>query len=165
MRRGRRFRIPRREPSWLQLTARKRSFWLNRWRQCGQGSNKAIAATATVVLGVCESGEKVDSAYPDIDIDVKDAANSLQSLMWRNVGIVREANKLDDAMSKIKFWARYMVYRRFTSTHGWELQNMMTVARMVVDSAIARTESRGVHFRKEYQKTDPTWVRHIYLER
>ncbi len=131
----------------------------------GREAIKQSQPPQPLLLGVCESGEKVDSAYPDIDIDVKDAANSLQSLMWRNVGIVREANKLDDAMSKIKFWARYMVYRRFTSTHGWELQNMMTVARMVVDSAIARTESRGVHFRKEYQKTDPTWVRHIYLER
>ncbi len=117
------------------------------------------------LLGVCESGEKVDSAFPDVEINVTDARNSLKALMWRSAGIVRDGGGLEEALSRIKFWARYLIYRRFTSPGGWELQNMLTVSRLIVDAALMRTESRGVHFRSEYQKTDPDWERHIYLER
>ncbi|MFA4985508.1 MAG: FAD-binding protein, partial [Candidatus Brocadiia bacterium] len=135
------------------------------------GQNAAVEALesahspAPMILAVCESGEKVDSAFPDVEMDIADARNSLKSLMWRHCGIVREEAGLEEALSKIKQWARYMVYRRFTTLNGWELQNLLMVARLVVDAALTRTESRGVHFRREYQKPDPDWQRHIYLER
>ncbi|MDZ7814441.1 MAG: L-aspartate oxidase [Planctomycetota bacterium] len=135
------------------------------------GKNASATATGTsqpphsLLQAVCESGEKVDTAYPHIKIDLNDARISLKSLMWRHVGILRDREGLESAMAKVKFWARYMIYRRFTTKVGWELQNMLMVSRLIVDASLTREESRGVHHRTDHQSEDPDWQRHIYMER
>ena len=43
-----------------------------------------------------------------------------------------------------------MLARQFTDPDGWELQNMLTVARLMVEAALAREESRGVHLRTDF---------------
>jgi len=35
---------------------------------------------------------------------------------------------------------------------------------MVARSALVRTESRGAHYRQDFPKPDPTWLRNIFLE-
>ena len=107
----------------------------------------------------------MDNDNPDVERDLADARISLRSLMWRYVGIERDAEGLEAALAKIKLWARYLVYRRFVTVSGWELQNMLMVARLAVDSALTRTESRGVHFRKDHQQPSDDWLCHIFLER
>jgi L-aspartate oxidase len=55
--------------------------------------------------------------------------------------------------------------REFDHRSGWELQNMLTVARLMIDAAIARTESRGTHFRSDFPVRDDThWLRHVMAE-
>jgi L-aspartate oxidase len=44
--------------------------------------------------------------------------------------------------------------KQFDAAQGWELQNMLTVCRLIAQSALARKESRGVHFRGDYPDTD-----------
>jgi L-aspartate oxidase len=52
--------------------------------------------------------------------------------------------------------------RQFTKPDGWELQNMLTVASLMVESALAREESRGVHLRTDFPKVDDAnWRRHL----
>jgi len=46
---------------------------------------------------------------------------------------------------------------------GWELQNMMLVGRIMATAAQERRESRGVHARSDYPKTDPNAAEHICL--
>ena len=49
---------------------------------------------------------------------------------------------------------------------GWELQNMLTVASLMVEGALAREESRGVHLRTDFPKTDDEhWRRHLAFTR
>ena len=47
-------------------------------------------------------------------------------------------------------WCGYVLARQFTDPDGWELQNMLTVARLMVEAALAREESRGVHLRTDF---------------
>jgi L-aspartate oxidase len=42
----------------------------------------------------------------------------------------------------------------FNSVEGWELQNLFTVARLMLAAMLARHESRGVHFRSDYPERD-----------
>jgi L-aspartate oxidase len=87
-------------------------------------------------------------------LDTSDVKNSLRALMWRNVGITRKAHDLKEAIEQIRFWQRYVMDKQFDAAPGWELQNMLTVCLLIAQSALARKESRGVHFRGDYPETD-----------
>ena len=87
-------------------------------------------------------------------LDTADVRNSLRALMWRNVGITRKAKPLIEAREIIRFWQRYVMDKVFDSPEGWECQNMLTVCLLMAQSAEMRKESRGVHFRRDFPKTD-----------
>lgn len=95
------------------------------------------------------------------ELDIADVRNSLRAVMWRNVGVVREAQRLRETVEIIDFWCRYVLDKEFFgSTAGWELQNMLTVSRLTAQFALERTETRGVHYREDHPQTDPAWARH-----
>ena len=81
--------------------------------------------------------------------------------MWRSVGITRDAAGLAEAAEQVDFWCRYVLDQVFDDPAGWTLQNMLTVARLMIAAAAAREESRGVHTRRDFPETDPPWARHL----
>jgi L-aspartate oxidase len=95
-------------------------------------------------------------------LDLVDIRNSLKSLMWRAAGVRRNGPQLSDAAQTIRRWCSYVLSRQFHDPEGWELQNMLTVASLMVEAALARTESRGVHLRTDFPQTDDAdWRRHL----
>ena len=96
--------------------------------------------------------------------DVADVRVSLKSLMGRLVGVERDEIGLREAMDSIDSFAAYVMRHQFDTVDGWELQNLVTTAWAIVQSALARQESRGVHFRKDYpQPDDDRWRRHLSM--
>ncbi|MCL2346886.1 MAG: L-aspartate oxidase [Planctomycetaceae bacterium] len=100
------------------------------------------------------------------NIDVADMRNALKSLMWRQAGVVRNGVQLEEALADVERWSYYVFGMQFDSIPGWELQNMLTVARLVLLGAIARKESRGSHQRSDFPEMLPdggkrhyTWKR------
>lgn len=83
-------------------------------------------------------------------INVPDMLNSIKSLMWKRVGIIRDGKGLREAVTRLDDWARYVLQCRFHDTAGWELMNVLTTAHAVAASALAREESRGAHFRSDF---------------
>lgn len=106
-----------------------------------------------------------DSLPDNEHLDLTDIRNSLLSLMWRQVGIRRTESELHDALKQVCFWDRYVSRHEFDEISGWSLQNMLLVARLMLVSAIERTESRGVHFRSDYPETNPDFAKHIFVNR
>ena len=98
-------------------------------------------------------------------MDLPDITNSLKSLMWRFVGVRRQADTLKEALETIDRWRRYVLPAQYTSLQGWELQNMLTVARIMVDAAFQREESRGVHLRTDFPGLDDNWDRHLRISK
>jgi L-aspartate oxidase len=99
-------------------------------------------------------------------LDTDDVRNSLRALMWRNVGITRQAKPLEEAQEIIRFWQRYVMDKVFETPFGWECQNMLTVASLMAQAALMRNESRGVHFRQDFpEKDDANFAKHIELAR
>ncbi|MBU0719027.1 MAG: L-aspartate oxidase [Planctomycetes bacterium] len=82
-------------------------------------------------------------------LDLSDIRNSLRSVMWRNVGIVRHGDRLKETCDILDFWGHYTLDKTFNEPAGWEMQNKLTLARLVAMSALARTESLGVHYRED----------------
>ena len=129
--------------------------------KCGRGAarialDEADSFSAPPVVSVPPSADQDDE-----ELDIVDLRNSLQSLMWRDVGIARHENGLHDASRQVEFWSRYVDSREFQQPTGWELQNMLCTARLMISSAMQRTESRGVHLRSDYPRPDPDQARHI----
>jgi L-aspartate oxidase len=96
------------------------------------------------------------------DLDVPDITNSLRSLMVRRMGVTRTRSGLLEAERQVAFWCRYVLRREFRTRAGWELQNLLTVARLMIWAALQRAESRGVHFRADFPaRDDEHWRRHL----
>ncbi len=93
-------------------------------------------------------------------LDVEDMRRSLQSLMWRQVGIRRSGEGLHEALETLNTWARYVLPQQLEGPRAWELQNMLTVACLIAQAAFNRQESRGVHFRQDFPQPDPNWQCH-----
>ena len=70
--------------------------------------------------------------------------------MWRNVGIERNGATLGDVAEMCEFWGRYTLDKVFDDPFGWETQNMLQVASVIVASALDREESRGCHRRRDF---------------
>ncbi|QDU41539.1 L-aspartate oxidase [Maioricimonas rarisocia] len=99
----------------------------------------------------------------DDGLNLVDLQNSLSSIMWRNVGIRRDAEGLRSAAEQVDFWDRYVSQREFNTVEGWELQNMLLVARLMIESALVREESRGVHYRSDFPQTNAGPGEHVSI--
>ncbi|MGP0064369.1 MAG: L-aspartate oxidase [Isosphaeraceae bacterium] len=96
-------------------------------------------------------------------IDVGDVRESLRALLWRRMGITRDAAGLGEAADRVDKWSRYILPLEFDEATGWTLQNMLIVARLMIAAASARCESRGVHYRRDFPRPDPATNHHISL--
>jgi len=127
-----------------------------------------LAAQAAGEANAKLTARRIVSANPRserTELDLADIRNSLRSIMWRNVGIVRAGPRLAETKEIIGFWGRYVLDKEFVDPAGWEVQNMLTAALVVVECAFRRTETRGVHYRHDFPDTDPAWARHQTIRR
>jgi len=128
----------------------------------------ALAAADARQGNASLAARRIVSANPRserTELDLADIRNSLRSVMRRNVGIVRMGARLAETREIICFWGRYVLDKEFSDPAGWEAQNMLTAALLVVECAFRRTETRGVHYREGFPATDPAWARHQVLRR
>ena len=81
----------------------------------------------------------------------------LRELMWRNVGLSRNADGLTSTLRKIELLAAA------SSTSDPELANLLTIAGLVTRAALARQESRGSHYRSDFPEAREAFRRHLWL--
>jgi len=84
--------------------------------------------------------------------------DEIRRIMWNFVGIVRSNKRLHYAQLKLtqiqsevnEYYRLYLI-----SNDLIELRNLVKIAQIIVQSAITRTESRGLHYNEDYpEKTD-----------
>jgi len=127
---------------------------------CGKGAAASAAALPDTLTALPLSSKFA----PETEgaLDVADITNSLRSVMVRYMGVTRDQSGLKQVEQDVAFWCRYVLAREFHDRPGWELQNLLTIARLMIHSALVREESRGVHFRSDFpQRDDAAWQRHV----
>ena len=94
----------------------------------------------------------------------------LKELMWERCGVVRDREGLLAARTGLERLAERVALVRaphppaanYTWQEALDLGNQVTVARLVVESALAREESRGAHYRADFpERRDDSWLRYI----
>jgi L-aspartate oxidase len=83
----------------------------------------------------------------------------LQSLMWEQVGIVREAGGLSRAKATLAAWEAIAPPAQDRASH--ELANLLLCGRLVTEAALLREESRGAHYRADFPHPRDEWRRHL----
>ncbi len=99
------------------------------------------------------SGQAIDL---DEEILISHNWDILRRIMWNYVGIVRKTKRLRLAHKKIRdvmaeIEEHYQNY--YISASIIELRNISMVAMLIVEAALARNESRGLHYVEDYPET------------
>ena len=114
------------------------------------------AFTLKELLGVLKEGKR----------DPKEVKKEVKGISWNLVGIIRSERGLKEALELLEEIEPPKADRGSAIMEALEAMNMLKVAKIVALSALARTESRGAHFREDFPREDDKWARNltIYLD-
>jgi L-aspartate oxidase len=94
--------------------------------------------------------------------DAAQAVDDLRAVMYANVGLIRNARGLQEALARIAELEPIGEIERARGDD--ELRNLLIVGRLITEAALARRESRGSHYRSDYPATDEAFAKRSFTK-
>jgi L-aspartate oxidase len=101
---------------------------------------------------------------PESDERIAELRGRLQNRMWQNAGIVRTDAGLAEARGELQQLAAE-IEDLGSSVAGMELRNLLAVSFLVVECAIRRPESRGLHYNEDHPTPDDRYKHDTVISR
>jgi L-aspartate oxidase len=104
-----------------------------------------------------------EQAAEEADHEATSAARErLTTIMSDKVGVLRRGDELAAAVDELRGLGSAVDGIR-AGVPEYEFYNLLTLGTQMAKCALLREESRGVHLREDFPKTDDDWLRHITL--
>jgi len=102
--------------------------------------------------------------------NLENVRKKFRAAMWKNAGLIRVEKGLKGNLSVIKNChdsiERIKAETSIEKAEVLELMNMLNVGKILTVAALARTESRGAHYRLDYPKRDDkNWLKNIIVRK
>jgi L-aspartate oxidase len=108
--------------------------------------------------------ERIDAGAASGSRSTQSGRRDLASLLWENVGIIRNEASLNKALAGMDRWAEARTGVTLLKDDA-EFRNLLSVGQLIARSATLRRESRGVHFRSDFPEESAEWAdRHILIQ-
>ena len=125
----------------------------------GEAAAKHISTNWDSLADVPEVRAWDESRVTDSDEEVviTQTWGEIRRFMWNYVGIVRTTKRLERAKHRIDLLRQEVAdyYKHFRVTPDLiELRNLVEVVDLIIRSALARHESRGLHYTRDFPETD-----------
>jgi len=120
------------------------------WSAAEDITGRLSAVSEVAMLPAWDESQVED---PDERVIIQHNWHELRLLMWDYVGIVRTSKRLERALRRIQMLQQEIddYYANFrVSNNLLELRNLVQVAELIVRCAMARKESRGLHYTLDY---------------
>jgi L-aspartate oxidase len=110
----------------------------------------------------CASEETVATAIAVADGEkAEKVLKKVQALMWRDVGVVREGDRLRNVIAELEALRSEVPAQ--ASRRAWVAANVLETGLLIARSALAREESRGAHYRTDFPEKTEKFHKHSVI--
>ena len=121
-----------------------------------RAAKQTLVASGNRANGASNAGmsERTTTSAERADGRLEEIKSCSQKIMQRYAGIVRNTSELRLALKEMQELASEMNDMSSNDVERWEVRNCLQVGELILECALLRHESRGLHYTLDYPKID-----------